>query len=212
MLPILIDSWDYESSSASSSKILPDGCRDLIHVDPVGREPFWFVTDVDATARIVSHDAGTRLRGFRLLPGVTVDNHKLMCAVAEMEPDPIAVEARIEEHCTVSDTLLSVLEALAASSELRTISRKTGLCNRTIQRLTKQKTGKPPSFWMQLSRVRRAARNLSSGAPLVEVAMDCGYADQAHMTRAFQRWFQVTPGRFASDSYLMDLVGQPGYF
>ena len=36
---------------------------------------------------------------------------------------------------------------------------------------------------------------LSTSTPLVEISADCGFSDQAHMTRMFRRFFKTTPGR-----------------
>lgn len=36
---------------------------------------------------------------------------------------------------------------------------------------------------------------LATNAPLSEISARCGFSDQAHMTRMFQRFFKTTPGR-----------------
>ena len=43
---------------------------------------------------------------------------------------------------------------------------------------------------------RRAAGASTIGHDLAAVAIDQGYADQAHMTREFRTWFALSPGRF----------------
>ena len=47
-------------------------------------------------------------------------------------------------------------------------------------------------------RIRRAVQQLRDGVPAARVAADCGFADQAHLTRHFKRLVGVTPGVFAS--------------
>jgi AraC-like DNA-binding protein len=44
----------------------------------------------------------------------------------------------------------------------------------------------------EYSRVRLA----DPGLRLVELALELGYADSAHFTRAFRRWTRVTPSQF----------------
>jgi AraC-like DNA-binding protein len=39
---------------------------------------------------------------------------------------------------------------------------------------------------------------LADGRPIAEAAIDAGFADQSHMTRAFVRQFGVTPGRYVA--------------
>ena len=41
-----------------------------------------------------------------------------------------------------------------------------------------------------------ARRHLRSGYALADAALMAGFADQSHMTRAFQRQFGITPGRY----------------
>lgn len=45
-------------------------------------------------------------------------------------------------------------------------------------------------------RLACAKRQLESGAPLHQVALDCGFADQSHFTRTFRRATGVTPANF----------------
>jgi AraC-like DNA-binding protein len=44
--------------------------------------------------------------------------------------------------------------------------------------------------------VRLARRLLAAGRPPAEAALQVGFADQSHMTRAFVRQFGITPGRY----------------
>jgi AraC-like DNA-binding protein len=45
-------------------------------------------------------------------------------------------------------------------------------------------------------RVRLARRYLLQGRTIAETALLTGFADQSHLTRAFQRQFGVAPGRY----------------
>lgn len=54
--------------------------------------------------------------------------------------------------------------------------------------------GEPPHEYVMRRRVERAQRlMLSSDAPLSEIALDCGLADQAHLSRLFRRIVGETP-------------------
>lgn len=54
--------------------------------------------------------------------------------------------------------------------------------------------GMGPSEYRRRARIRRAATLLvDSDRPLVEIAYECGFADQAHMTRALRRLLGETP-------------------
>jgi len=67
-----------------------------------------------------------------------------------------------------------------------------------LARTFRAEIGMPPSTYQRQLRVRRAVQQLRDGVPAARVAADCGFADQAHLTRHFKRLVGVTPGVFAS--------------
>ncbi len=65
----------------------------------------------------------------------------------------------------------------------------------SFARAFRQTTGLPPHRWQLLARTTRARDLLQrTDAPISEIALDCGFADQSHLTRVFSRTFQVSPG------------------
>ena len=56
--------------------------------------------------------------------------------------------------------------------------------------------GCPPHAWITKQRVRRAKQLLRSDAPLVEVAVDCGFSSQSHLTRVFREHTGRTPAQY----------------
>ena len=50
------------------------------------------------------------------------------------------------------------------------------------------RTKRTPSYWLQLARIRKAARSLTANTYLADVAENFGFSDQSHMNREFQRW------------------------
>jgi AraC-like DNA-binding protein len=56
--------------------------------------------------------------------------------------------------------------------------------------------GLAPSDYQRQLRVQTARRLLSAGASPAQVAADAGFADQAHLTRWFRRYYGVTPGAY----------------
>jgi AraC-like DNA-binding protein len=47
-----------------------------------------------------------------------------------------------------------------------------------------------------MRRLELARERMRGERPLVEIALDAGFADQAHFTRAFRSAFGLTPARY----------------
>jgi AraC family transcriptional regulator len=78
---------------------------------------------------------------------------------------------------------------------LADLARSCELSNRHFTRAFRQSTGMAPHQWLQQRRIEKAKQLLeTSAAPLSAIALDCGFADQSHLTRTFSRVAGVTPG------------------
>jgi len=70
-------------------------------------------------------------------------------------------------------------------------------CSRyTAYRAFAQAYGLAPSDYQRQLRVRAARRLLSAGVTPARAAAEAGFADQAHLTRWFRRYYGVTPGAY----------------
>jgi AraC-like DNA-binding protein len=70
-------------------------------------------------------------------------------------------------------------------------------CSRyTAYRAFHQAYGLAPSDYQRQLRVRAARRLLSRGVPPAVAAAEAGFADQAHLTRWFRRYYGITPGTY----------------
>jgi AraC-like DNA-binding protein len=56
--------------------------------------------------------------------------------------------------------------------------------------------GLSPSDYQRQLRLRAAREQLRAGRPAAQVAADVGFADQAHLTRWFVRYFGLTPAAY----------------
>ena len=61
-----------------------------------------------------------------------------------------------------------------------------------------------------LGRARNAARTLSNGAEISDIALEHGYSDQSHMTREFVRWFGQTPDKIRNSPASLYELSQAG--
>jgi len=67
------------------------------------------------------------------------------------------------------------------------------LSTRSAQRRFRQVTGLTQATIHQIERARRATRLLRQGLPILDVGLDLGYYDQAHLTRSLKRFIGQTP-------------------
>jgi AraC-like DNA-binding protein len=75
------------------------------------------------------------------------------------------------------------------------------LSSRSVQRHFVHALGLSPKQLAQIQRAKRAVALLRAGRPVVEVAMDLGYADQPHLTRSLKRFVGRTPGEVSSSHH-----------
>ncbi|MEW6255472.1 MAG: AraC family transcriptional regulator [Pseudomonadota bacterium] len=91
------------------------------------------------------------------------------------------VIAFIEENC-LRNIRLQELAAL------------TDLSQSYFSHAFKAATGVPPYQWHMKARLRRVEEMLAAGdLPLTQIAVEAGFADQAHFTRVFRRFHGLTP-------------------
>jgi AraC-like DNA-binding protein len=72
---------------------------------------------------------------------------------------------------------------------------ETGWSRRHLTARFKEQVGLPPKVYGRILRFRHAARELTrpDGLSLCEIALDCGYYDQAHLNRDFREFAGRTP-------------------
>jgi AraC-like DNA-binding protein len=132
-----------------------------------------------------------------------------------MRPDPTPPDAQGQAREVVEDTLRpllpvddegllvnAIVEDVETSPELLRVD---DLCarfdigERTLQRLLHKRIGLGPKWLIRRRRLQEAADRLrDSDAELAGIAVDLGYADQAHFTRDFRKATGLTPGEFAA--------------
>jgi AraC-like DNA-binding protein len=81
-------------------------------------------------------------------------------------------------------------------AELATLS---GVSRFQLLRGFAREIGTTPHAYLVQRRVRLARRLLAAGETVAEAAINAGFADQSHLTRAFVRQFGITPGRYVSE-------------
>jgi AraC-like DNA-binding protein len=103
------------------------------------------------------------------------------------ESDP-GLAARIRAH--IHDA------GAAADLTAGDLAAAAGCSRYTAYRAFHQAYGLAPSDYQRQLRVRAARRLLSGGVPPAVAAAEAGFADQAHLTRWFRRYYGITPGAY----------------
>ncbi|WP_313712121.1 AraC family transcriptional regulator [Pseudomonas sp.] len=96
------------------------------------------------------------------------------------------------------------LEAAAAfirahrldSLSLEDICAACGLSRAYLIRAFRQRFGLTPHGYLLDQRVQHARSQLRKGRAIAEVALEAGFADQAHLQRAFKQHLAATPGHY----------------
>ena len=88
----------------------------------------------------------------------------------------------------------------ADSLRLDDVSAAAGLTTFQLIGLFKRTAGLTPHAYLTQLRLGEACRGLRRGAPIAEVATNCGFYDQSALTRHFKRYYGITPLQFARAS------------
>jgi AraC-like DNA-binding protein len=69
-----------------------------------------------------------------------------------------------------------------------------GTSLRQLERQFREDVGLTPKTFSRIVRLQAALRRVRQGSPLTDVALACGFYDQAHMTRDFRELASMSPG------------------
>ncbi|GHB24179.1 hypothetical protein GCM10007094_10280 [Pseudovibrio japonicus] len=193
--------WQHAGALGTSGPILPDGCRDLIVAEIEGRAPLWQVTDLYDTPHQTGGAVVNRMIGFRLKPGVEVNQPDLIKALGTIGSwDETTICNILSDHTALNPRVSEALGCIAEEQlSIAASAGALGVTLKTLQRLLAQHTNRAPVYWRQLARIRKTSRHIDTAESWADFALDNGFSDQAHMTREFQRWFGVSPIQFAAN-------------
>jgi AraC-like DNA-binding protein len=203
MNPQHCTTWAFEATDDEVATIYPDGCVDVVFRTSRSGEMTVVASPLDRAPRSVTVNAGESFRGVRLRPGLLLDEAALALATPERVMDEFWAFVRMDTD------LAHAVDELATGVAPSAVAVRAGVSLRTLQRQFRQHGLAGPDFWRLLGRARSTARELLVPSSLVEVALECGYADQAHMTRELVRWFGMTPRQLLRSPDRLELLTQP---
>jgi AraC-like DNA-binding protein len=114
-------------------------------------------------------------------------------------PDPAGLE---ESGAHIAARVREIIHNRYADEDLTTddLAAAAGCSRYTVYRAFRQAYGLAPSDYQRQLRVRLARRLLARDVPPSVAAAEAGFADQAHLTRWFRRYYGVTPGAYRGAS------------
>ena len=115
----------------------------------------------------------------------------------EGDPDivPVAPVRRVDHAALArARAFLDDRRSVVRSSELEAV---TGLNRYELARQFRVQYATSPYRYSLMRRLDFARAHLGDGAPLADLALSAGFADQAHFTRMFRAAYGLTPKRYA---------------
>jgi AraC-like DNA-binding protein len=193
-------------------EVLPDGCSDLIWQAGHGA----FVAGPDTRPAPVAPAAGEVFVGARFRPGA--GGPALGLPLSELRDRRVALaelDRRLAEALPPDlepEEALRRLAALAARTpagdpaigeaarrladprtRVATLAADLGLSERQLRRRCDAAAGYGPKTLQRVLRFRGFLHRAGEGGDLARIALECGYADQAHLTRECGRLAGRTP-------------------
>lgn len=147
------------------------------HLASAGEQLFAALTDTESsrfTREVSVIDYAARLAG-ELAPGSSA---------------PLDAGSKIEWAAGYIDA--NFAEAL----RLDDICAAVGLSSSYLIRAFKKRYGVAPHEYQTNRRIQHAQARLREGLPISQVALETGFADQAHLQRTFKRLTAATPGQY----------------
>jgi AraC-like DNA-binding protein len=125
--------------------------------------------DADAAIRIIEGELESRIAGARA-------------------PDPRVARA------------VATLRAAGGELPIPAVAARAGVGERQLERLFDERVGYGPKMFARVVRLQRTTHAIQRGslASWARFAVDCGYADQAHLVREFRALTGVTPTVYAT--------------
>jgi AraC-like DNA-binding protein len=217
--PVVACTWEQVAPAGKKQRVVPDGCVDLI----------WYgerlsIAGPDTRPRVATLSPGSSFVGARLRPGaaggalglpvsevrdLSVDAADVLgrdvaaSLVEELQggSDPHALLLRalqLRGVCEIDPLVSAAVTALGRPRvRVDEVADELGVSARHLQRRVAGAVGYGPKMLARVLRFRRL--QALPPAPLVELALDAGYADQAHMTVEVTRLAGMSPVRFLKD-------------
>ena len=127
---------------------------------------------------------------------LAVEENLLRCLIYLLRQHGTARPSLRGKSPCVSKAIQHLDSAPETSVSLAELAALTGVSRFQLLRSFAREIGATPHAYLVQRRVRLARQLLANGQTPAQTAIQAGFADQSHMTRAFVRQFGITPGRY----------------
>jgi AraC family transcriptional regulator len=184
-LRLHFDSWHLES-------LLGEDLRRGSEADPV---LLLYDDRVVQCARLLARECGPEATGVRLFgEGITTALAVLLFAQTRSDTHSRSAGLSTPQLRRVLDYFH---EHLSSDVSVESVALLTGLSQSQFARAFRASMGVSPYRWFLQARVKHAKMLLLSGAHgLADIALQLGFTDQSHFTKAFYRVTGTTPGEW----------------
>jgi AraC-like DNA-binding protein len=215
--PWLACTWERRAVSGSPVRVLPDGCVDVVWIAAAGTQ----IVGANTSAFLVALAPGTRVVGARLRPGAAAtllgvapealldarvpveeawgNPGKRLAEALEADGDPLerlcaALLARAE-RAERPDSLVggAVARLGRPGAAVGSVARELCVSERQLRRRVTAGVGYGPKRLARVLRLGRALESARRGEDLGRVAIEAGYADQAHFANDCRALAGVSP-------------------
>ena len=204
--------------------VLPDGCVDIVYSRSAGPQVVGTMTSVRRfTLEAGQFQIGVRFRpgmapGFVRVPGSQTTDRLLslddLWGVQGRQFHERIANAESAEHCIglleaqlADETEPNAVQKISAyivdrSGQVRVddLAFDAGMSARQLRRIFLEQLGLSPKHFCRVIRFRHSLPKLRAAdrGDWTQVALDCGYYDQAHFINEFREFSGYTPGEFAT--------------
>lgn len=166
---------------------------------PGGFRPFWGGPVSELADRVLPLDEAFGEAGLALEAAVLACGGDEDGAVAAAEAFLLARLPEPDPEGLRAQRIIAAIQADRTLTRAEQVAEAEGLSLRALQRLFREQVGVPPKWVLRRYRLHEAMARLESGEALdlARLALELGYADQAHFTRDFKTVLGRAPGAYA---------------
>lgn len=216
--------WERTEDHDGGTRILPDGCIDVVFSPSrglrlIGANTVAFISDVEPGEPVI---------GARLLPGAAPallgiaaepvldrrpplsellgdDGRRLQGRLYESADRVVTLRGWLTERaryaCAPDPLVAATVSGMVATDDrVGPLADALGISERALRRRVTAAVGYGPKRLARVLRLRRALALAGAGSPLADAAYEAGYADQAHFGHDCLELAGVAPGRFLQDA------------